>query len=271
MDALRFIALMPNRIHGKCPPLFFFFFYIHPRSVLLFPAIDLMSGEVVRLRQGKADQKTVYSKDPAAFAQRWEKEGGDWLHVVDLDAAFTGEQRNLDSVRAICAAVKFPVELGGGIRDLAAAQRALDAGVSRVIVGTRAVESLAFITELAKAFGSERVAVGIDAKNGNVSVKGWTEESGLTALDLARRAEDAGAGTIIYTDIATDGMMQGPNFAETEKMLRSIKAQLIASGGVSSAADVKRLAQMTGLYGCIIGKALYDGAVNLRDLAALRS
>jgi phosphoribosylformimino-5-aminoimidazole carboxamide ribotide isomerase len=239
--------------------------------VLLFPAIDLMSGEVVRLRQGKADQKTVYSKDPAAFAQRWEQEGGDWLHVVDLDAAFTGEQKNLESVRAICAAVKFPVELGGGIRDLAAAQRALDAGVSRVIVGTRAVESLAFITELAKAFGSERVAVGIDAKGGKVSVKGWTEESGLTALDLAKRAEDAGAGTIIYTDIATDGMMQGPNFAETENVLRSIKGQLIASGGVSSANDVQRLAQMTGLYGCIIGKALYDGAVNLRDLAALRS
>ena len=239
--------------------------------MLLFPAIDLMSGEVVRLRQGKAELKTVYSKDPAAFAQRWEQEGGDWLHVVDLDAAFTGEQRNLDSVRAICEAVKFPVELGGGIRDLAAAQRAIDAGVSRVIVGTRAAESLAFITELATAFGSERVAVGIDAKNGKVSVKGWTEESGLTALDLAKRAEDAGAGTIIYTDIATDGMMQGPNFAETEKMLGSLGIQLIASGGVSSAADVRRLGQMPGLYGCIIGKALYDGAVNLRDLAALRS
>jgi phosphoribosylformimino-5-aminoimidazole carboxamide ribotide isomerase len=239
--------------------------------VLLFPAIDLMSGEVVRLRQGKADQKTVYSQDPAAFAQRWEAEGGDWLHVVDLDAAFTGEQRNIASVRAICAAVKFPVELGGGIRDLAAAQRAIDAGVSRVIVGTRAVESLGFVEELAKAFGSERVAVGIDAKNGLVSVKGWTEESQLTALDLARRAQEAGAGTIIYTDIATDGMMQGPNFAETERMLGALECQLIASGGVSRAADVERLAQMPGLYGCIIGKALYDGAVQLRDLAALRS
>ena len=235
-------------------------------SMILLPAIDLMSGEVVRLRQGKADQKTVYSKDPAAFAQRWEREGGDWLHVVDLDAAFTGEQRNLEAVRAICAAVKFPVELGGGIRDLAAAQRALDAGVSRVIVGTRAAESLMFITDLAKAFGSERVAVGIDAKNGKVSVKGWTEESSLTALDLARRAEDAGAGTVIYTDIATDGMMQGPNFVETENALRTLRCQLVASGGVSSAADVRRLAQMPGLYGCIIGKALYDGAVSLPAL-----
>jgi phosphoribosylformimino-5-aminoimidazole carboxamide ribotide isomerase len=239
--------------------------------MILLPAIDLMSGEVVRLRQGKAEQKTVYSRDPAAFAQRWEQEGGDYLHVVDLDAAFTGEQRNLDSVRAICAAVKFPVELGGGIRTVEAARRAIDAGVSRVIVGTRAAESLTFVTELAAEFGSARVAVGIDAKNGQVSVKGWTEESSLAALDLAKRAEDAGAGTIIYTDIATDGMMSGPNFTETEKMLTSIDCQVIASGGVSSVADVERLGKMPGLYGCIIGKALYDGALSLPELVALRS
>ncbi|EDY21185.1 phosphoribosylformimino-5-aminoimidazole carboxamide ribotide isomerase [Chthoniobacter flavus Ellin428] len=239
--------------------------------MILLPAIDLMSGEVVRLRQGKADQKTVYSSDPAAFAQRWEAEGGDYLHVVDLDAAFTGEQRNIEAVRAICKAVKFPVELGGGIRHLAAAERAIDAGVSRVIIGTRAAESLDFVAQLAAKFGSARVAVGIDAKNGQVSVKGWTEESKLTALDLAKRAEAAGAGTIIYTDIATDGMMAGPNFPETEKMLNSIGCQLIASGGVSSVADVQRLSQMPGLYGCIIGKALYDGAINLRDLVATRA
>jgi len=234
--------------------------------MILLPAIDLMSGEVVRLRQGKADQKTVYSRDPAAFARRWEEEGGDYLHVVDLDAAFTGEQRNLDSVRAICGAVKFPVELGGGIRTVEAARRVIEAGVSRVIVGTRAAESLTFVTELVAEFGSPRVAVGIDAKKGLVSVKGWTEESTLTALDLAKRAEEAGAGTIIYTDIATDGMMSGPNFAETEKMLAALKCQLIASGGVSSVSDVQRLKKMPGLYGCIIGKALYDGAINLRDL-----
>jgi phosphoribosylformimino-5-aminoimidazole carboxamide ribotide isomerase len=234
--------------------------------MILLPAIDLMSGEVVRLRQGKADQKTVYSRDPAAFAQRWEAEGGDYLHVVDLDAAFTGEQRNLDSVRAICAAVKFPVELGGGIRDLDAAQRAIEAGVSRVIIGTRAAESLAFVSQLAAKLGSARVAVGIDAKNGKVSVKGWTEESALTPLELGRCAEEAGAGTIIYTDIATDGMLSGPNFAETEKMLGAVGCQLIASGGVSSVEDVRRLRQMPGLYGCIIGKALYDGTLHLRDL-----
>jgi len=239
--------------------------------MILLPAIDLMSGEVVRLRQGKADQKTVYSNDPAAFARRWQDEGGDYLHVVDLDAAFSGEQRNLDAVRAITGAITIPCELGGGIRSVAAVERAIAAGMTRVIIGTRAVESLDFVREVAREFGGERVAVGIDAKNGLVSVKGWTEESALTALDLAKRAEDAGAGTIIYTDIATDGMLQGPNFAETQKMLEALQCQLIASGGVSSEADVERLAQMPGLYGCIIGKALYDGAVQLRDLTTFSS
>jgi phosphoribosylformimino-5-aminoimidazole carboxamide ribotide isomerase len=226
-----------------------------------------MSGKVVRLRQGKADQKTVYSSDPAAFAKKWEAEGGDWLHLVDLDAAFSGEQRNIESVRAICEAVQIPVELGGGIRTDAAIRRAIEAGVDRVIIGTRAAESLEFVRDMAREFGSKRIAVGIDAKNGLVAVKGWTEATGVAALDLARRAEDAGAGTIIYTDIATDGMLQGPNFAETERVLRSVRCQLIASGGVSSADDVRRLGQMTGLYGCIIGKALYDGKLRLAEVA----
>jgi phosphoribosylformimino-5-aminoimidazole carboxamide ribotide isomerase len=238
--------------------------------MILLPAIDLMSGEVVRLRQGKADQKTVYSRDPAAFARRWESEGGDYLHIVDLDAAFSGEQRNLDAVRAITEAISIPCELGGGMRNEAAIKRAFDAGVARVVIGTRAAESLDFVRDMAREFGSARIAVGIDAKNGLVSVKGWTEESKLTALDLARQAEDAGAGTIIYTDIATDGMMAGPNFPETEKMLHALRCQLIASGGVSSAADVQRLSQMPGLYGCIIGKALYDGAIDLREISGHR-
>ena len=238
--------------------------------MILLPAIDLMSGEVVRLRQGKADQKTVYSSDPSAFARRWQEEGGDYLHIVDLDAAFTGELRNLDSVRAIASAITIPCELGGGMRSEAAIRRALDAGVARVIIGTRAAESLEFVRDMAREFGSTRIAVGIDAKNGIVSVKGWTELSTMDALNLARKAEDAGAGTIIYTDIATDGMLTGPNFAETEKMHAALGCQLIASGGVSSAADVERLGRMQGLYGCIIGKALYDGAVKLRDIAIAR-
>src|SRR6478735_3765 len=134
--------------------------------MILLPAIDLMSGQVVRLRQGKADQKTVYSNDPAAFARRWQEEGGDYLHVVDLDAAFTGEQQNLDAVRAITADISIPVELGGGMRSPEAIERALEAGVSRVVIGTRAAESLEFVEEMAKRFGSERIAVGIDAKDG---------------------------------------------------------------------------------------------------------
>src|SRR3954447_16119955 len=238
--------------------------------MLLLPAIDLMSGEVVRLRQGKADQKTVYSKDPAAFARRWEEEGGDHLHVVDLDAAFSGEQRNLESVRAITGAIGIPCELGGGMRSEAAIARAFEAGVARVVIGTRAAESLDFVGEMATAFGGERIAVGIDARDGLVSTKGWTELSSIRALDLARSAEDAGAGTIIYTDIATDGMLQGPNFAELEKMLGALKCQLIASGGVTTADDVRRLQTMPGLYGAIIGKALYDGAVKLPDLVTPR-
>ena len=237
--------------------------------MILLPAIDLMSGEVVRLRQGKADEKTVYSRDPAAFARQWEEEGGDYLHLVDLDAAFIGETKNLDAVRAICDAVRMPVELGGGMRSEAAIRRAIDAGVDRVIIGTRAAESLEVVREMARAFGSERIAVGIDARNGIAAVKGWTELTGVVALDLARRVEDAGAGTIIYTDIATDGMLQGPNFAEIEKVLGAIGCQVIASGGVSSTEDVRRLATLPRLYGCIIGKALYDGTVHLRQLASL--
>ncbi len=238
--------------------------------MLLLPAIDLMSGEVVRLRQGKADQKTVYSSDPAAFARKWEAEGGDYLHIVDLDAAFSGELRNLAAVAAIAAAISIPCELGGGMRSEAAIRLAFEAGVARVIIGTRAAESLDFVRDMAREFGGERIAVGIDAKHGLVSVKGWTEESKIVALDLARRAEDAGAGTIIYTDIATDGMLTGPNFHEMETMLGTLSCQLIASGGVSSADDVRRLGAMPGLYGCIIGKALYDGAVDLREIADRR-
>ncbi len=238
--------------------------------MILLPAIDLMSGEVVRLKQGKADQKTIYSNDPAAFARRWQEEGGDYLHIVDLDAAFSGELRNIESVRAITSAITIPCELGGGMRTEAAIRQAIEAGVARVIIGTRAAESLDFVRDMAREFGGERIAVGIDAKDGVVSVKGWTEMSAMTALDLARKAEDAGAGTIIYTDIATDGMMQGPNFGEMEIMLRALHCQLIASGGVSSAADVARLGKMAGLYGCIIGKALYDGAIDLRQISNLK-
>jgi phosphoribosylformimino-5-aminoimidazole carboxamide ribotide isomerase len=236
--------------------------------MLLLPAIDLMGGEVVRLRRGEATEKTVYSNDPPAFARKWEADGGDWLHLVDLDAAFTGESRNLESVRAICSAVNIPCELGGGMRNGSAIRAALDAGVSRVVIGTRASESLEFVREMCATFGGEKIAVGIDARGGKVAVKGWTETTQQDATELALAVQAAGAGTIIYTDIATDGMLQGPNFAELERLLGALDCQLVASGGVSSPDDVRRLAAMPGLYGAILGKALYDGHIT-GDLRAL--
>jgi len=234
---------------------------------LLYPAIDLMGGQVVRLRQGLAVEKTVYGEDPVEFALRWEKAGGDWLHIVDLDAAFTGEQKNLEALRRITNAVKIPCEIGGGIRTEAAIERALDAGAARVIIGTKAIESIGFVEESVRRFGSEAVAVGIDAKNGMVALHGWVKTSEQTAEDLARAVEGAGAGTIIYTDIATDGMLQGPNFAETERILRAVRCNVIASGGVSNAEDVRKLDALPGLHGIIIGRALYEGALQLEEVA----
>jgi len=234
--------------------------------MIILPAIDLMGGQVVRLRQGKAAEKTVYSDDPVAFAKKWEEEGGDWLHIVDLDAAFSGVSHNLDAVKKITEAISIPCELGGGMRSEEAIHGALDAGVARIVIGTRACESMNFIEGMVKKFGGEKIAVGIDAKNGIVSVKGWTESSNLRATDLAKRAEQAGVGTIIYTDIATDGMLSGPNFTEMETMLDLLDCQLIASGGVSKAADVFRLGKLENLYGVIIGKALYDNTFSLSEL-----
>jgi phosphoribosylformimino-5-aminoimidazole carboxamide ribotide isomerase len=235
--------------------------------MLLLPAIDLMGGQVVRLRRGDAAQKTVYSDDPAALARRWQDEGGDYLHLVDLDAAFSGRPgwQNQAALRAILGAVTIPCELGGGLRDAASVRAALDLGVDRVVIGTRAAESMAFVRELVAAFGSERVAVGIDAREGMVAVKGWTESTGRPVLALAQEAERAGVAAIIYTDIATDGMLQGPNFAELAALLQELDCPLIASGGVTSASDVRRLAGWPDLHGVIIGRALYEGTLRLAD------
>jgi phosphoribosylformimino-5-aminoimidazole carboxamide ribotide isomerase len=234
----------------------------------LLPAIDLMGGEVVRLRRGLATEKTVYSSDPVAFAKKWEDSGADWLHLVDLDAAFSGEPRNLDAVEKICAAVNIPCELGGGMRDADKIQSAIDAGVDRVILGTKAWQSPEILADLCARFGGQHLAVGIDANNGLVAVKGWTETTATKASDLALAAQKAGIGTIIYTDIATDGMLEGPNFAELEKLLALLDCNLIASGGVSCPDDLVRLAAMPRLHGAIIGKALYDGRItgNLRQI-----
>jgi phosphoribosylformimino-5-aminoimidazole carboxamide ribotide isomerase len=238
--------------------------------MLLYPAIDLMGGQAVRLRQGKADEKTVYSDDPPAVAREWEARGGDWLHVVDLEAAFTGVQTNLEVVRKMASALTIPLQLGGGMRDEAAIERALDAGAARVVIGTRAAQSVDFVGQAVQRFGGKKIAVGIDAREGLVAVKGWTEATAVRALDLAQKVSALGIGAVIYTDIATDGMLQGPNFAEVEKIVKSIDCDVIASGGVSSAEDLARLQKIAGLHGAIIGRALFDGRIvgNLREAMA---
>jgi phosphoribosylformimino-5-aminoimidazole carboxamide ribotide isomerase len=237
----------------------------------IYPAIDIKGGRAVRLLQGRADQETVYAENPATVAAEFKAAGSAWVHVVDLDGAFAGEPQNLAAVQAI-AAMGMKVELGGGLRTRAAVERALGFGVSRVVIGTRAAESESFVGELVQAFG-DKVAVGIDAKDGKVAVKGWVDTTGTGALDLARRMDFLGVRTIIYTDIGTDGMLTGPNFAAQETMLRAGKFNVIASGGVSRREDVVKLGELARRYanldGVIVGKALYEKRVDLPDLLAV--
>ena len=237
----------------------------------VYPAIDIKGGRCVRLTQGRADAETVYSENPAEVAAQFRAVGSEWVHVVDLDGAFTGEPQNLAVVTAI-AALGLKVQLGGGLRNRAAVDRALAAGVSRVVIGTRAVDGEHFVAEIVQAFG-EKVAVGLDAKNGMVAVKGWVESTGMSAIEAARRMEVLGVRTIIHTDIGTDGMMTGPNFEAQEAMLRSGKYRVIASGGVSTREDVQKLAELARRYknldGVIVGKALYEKRVELPDLLTI--
>jgi phosphoribosylformimino-5-aminoimidazole carboxamide ribotide isomerase len=237
----------------------------------IYPAIDIKNGRCVRLTQGRADQETVYAENPADVAKEFREAGSTWVHVVDLDGAFAGEPQNLAAVQAI-AAVGLRVQLGGGLRTRAAVDWALAMGVSRVVIGTRAAESEAFVAELVQAFG-EKIAVGIDAKNGQVAVKGWVATTGMTAVALARRMDALGVRTLIHTDITTDGMLTGPNFAAQEAMLAAGKFNVIASGGVSRREDVIDLAKLAqrhaNLDGVIVGKALYERRVNLPDLLAI--
>lgn len=229
--------------------------------MLLYPAVDLMDGKAVRLRQGRAGDKTIYSDDPPAVAQKWEARGGDWLHVVDLDAAFTGQQVNLETVRRMVEAIDIPLQLGGGLRDEAAIERALSAGVSRVVIGTRAAESLDFVGQVVTRFGGEKIAIGIDARDGMAAIKGWTQMTSVSALELAEKVAAMGVAAIIYTDIATDGMLQGPNIAATRTMVESVSCPIIASGGVSHAGDLNALEDIPELAGAIIGRALFDGRI----------
>jgi phosphoribosylformimino-5-aminoimidazole carboxamide ribotide isomerase len=232
----------------------------------IFPAIDLKDGRCVRLRQGRAADATVYSDDPASMAQHWKKLGAEWLHVVDLDGAFKGQSEHREILRKI-AAVGVPVEIGGGLRTQEAIEAVLADGARRAIIGTIAWEEPRVLEHLIVHFG-ERLVLGIDARDGRVQIKGWTETTDLPAVDLARRADAFGVHTIIYTDTATDGMLQGPNCAAMEKLCRSVSCDVIASGGVSSVADIRKLHALDcpNLVGAIVGKALYENRVTLPEL-----
>lgn len=233
----------------------------------IYPAIDIKGGRCVRLTQGRADQETVYAENPAEVAAQFKQAGAQWVHVVDLDGAFAGESKNLSVVRAI-ASLGLKVELGGGLRNRLAVERALGIGASRVVIGTRAAESEEFVSELVKLFG-DRVAIGIDAKNGQVAVKGWVDTTNTTALSMAQRMDQLGVRTLIYTDISTDGMLTGPNIPAQEAMLKAVRCNVIASGGISQQSDVGVIQALAkkhaNLDGVIIGKAIYEKRVDLAE------
>ena len=231
--------------------------------MILFPAIDLKEGRCVRLKQGDMEQATIFNDDPAAQAATFEAQGFQWLHVVDLDGAFAGKPMNAAAVEAILKRVAFPVQLGGGIRDMKTVEGWLEKGIARVIIGTAAVRDPAFVREAAKAFPG-KVAVGIDARDGYVAVEGWAETSALAADDLGRRFEDAGVAAIIYTDIARDGMLEGINWDGTIGLAHALSIPVIASGGLASMTDIERLCAPDAaiLEGAITGRALYDGRID---------
>ena len=239
--------------------------------MIVVPAIDVRAGKVVRLKQGRLQDEQVYGHDPLEVARRFRDEGAKRLHVVDLDGAFAGDPGNMDLVKPI-AVLGLKVQFGGGVRTRMAVERALGLGVSRVVIGTRAAESEAFVGDLVQAFG-DKIAVGIDARDGRVAVKGWVNTLATNAVALARRMDALGVGTLIHTDISTDGMLLGPNFAAQEAMLSAVKCKVIAAGGVSCREDVisffETKKRRLNLDGVIVGKALYERKVDLTDLLAI--
>jgi phosphoribosylformimino-5-aminoimidazole carboxamide ribotide isomerase len=238
--------------------------------MILYPAIDLKDGNAVRLVHGDMEQTTVFNDDPAAQAKAFVAAGCEWLHLVDLNGAFAGEPINAAPVEAILKACAVPAQLGGGIRDMATIERWLDKGLARVILGTVAVENPDLVRQAAKEFPGQ-VAVGLDARNGRVATRGWAEETDVMVTDLAKSFEDAGIAAIIYTDILRDGAMKGPNIDATADLARAVNIPVIASGGVSSMADLAALKATGVISGAISGRALYDGAIDLNAaLAALR-
>jgi phosphoribosylformimino-5-aminoimidazole carboxamide ribotide isomerase len=237
--------------------------------VLVLPAVDVRGGRCVRLIQGAAAREIAYDADPAAAARRWETAGARWLHVVDLDGAFTGAQANADAIHRLITAVKIPVEVGGGMRDLATIERWLSIGAARVILGTVALSRPEILEEACRRF-ADRIVVGIDARGGEVRTEGWVTRTGTSAAAAAARIVEAGARRIIFTDIDPDGTLGGPNTASIERFVRDVTVPVLAAGGVASIEDIVRLRPLEamGLEGVIVGRALYEGRVRLEDLLA---
>jgi len=238
--------------------------------MLLIPAIDLKEGQCVRLRQGRMEDDTVFSSDPVAVAARWVEAGARRLHLVDLDGAFAGKPKNREVIRAIAAAFPdLPIQVGGGIRDEATVEAYLDAGVKYVIIGTKAVTTPGFISDLCMSFPGH-IIVGLDAKDGKVATEGWSKLSHHDVIDMARHFERDGVEAIIYTDISRDGMMQGVNVEATVRLAQAVRIPVIASGGVTSMADIERLCAVAdeGVAGVIIGRALYEGGLDLAQAQA---
>ena len=236
--------------------------------MILIPAVDLRDGRCVRLREGRADAETVFSDDPVAMATRWAALGGERLHVVDLDGAFAGAPRQAALVAKIVTAVApVPVEAGGGLRDVAAVEAVLETGARWAVVGTRAVLDPAFLADICRRHPG-RIIVAVDAKGERVAVKGWTETTPLTVVEAGRRALGAGAAALLYTDVSRDGTEQGPNVEDTAALARSVALPVLASGGVGTLDDIRRLAGVPGVAGAVVGRALYTGAVTLPDAIA---
>ena len=237
--------------------------------MLIIPAIDLKEGKCVRLEQGLMDKATVYSDDPATTAKHWEAQGAELLHVVDLNGAFAGVPKNLDAIKAIRSAVKMPIEVGGGIRDMATIRTLVSIGIERIILGTAAIENPAFVQEACREFPG-RIIVGIDARDGLVAIKGWAEVTKVKAVDLATQMQDYGVIAIIYTDIKRDGMLSRPNIEATKALAEALHIPVIASGGVHTMKDVENLlaVRYSGVSGVITGKAIYSGSLNLKEAIA---
>ncbi len=232
--------------------------------MLIIPAIDLIEGRCVRLRQGKLSSERVYSKEPVAVAELWELKGAEKLHIIDLDGAFEGKPQNLEVVKKIAKSIKIPIQFGGGVRNLRTIKEVLDCGVEYVILGTSAISKPEFVKKAVKRFG-KRIMVSIDASNLKVRVRGWEEKTRKTAPILAKELAKLGVKSIIFTDIKRDGTLRGPNISQIKKMLKAVNTPLIVSGGISSLEDIKKLKPLEkkGLTGVIVGKALYTGRVDL--------